>query len=235
MVQFCCGRDDCSAAGIIGLPGRDEHSSAAGSVVHAASGGARSLRLVVNGTEVKPAYLGPPKTATSRRSRKAVTPRAKGICDGKWTPVAGKEDYTRPADGAQIVSKLYKGPVEVQITKTRTQGWSTTIEASIGFEDVLSLGVSFSEEFSESESDSEAATYPLEKGEEGYVAWTSYLRCSQGKYTHCWTSISKYRELIFATGSGTCDGEKVSGEVCTPYLDQNSGMLAGVYSLVQQG
>lgn len=47
----------------------------------------------------------------------------------------------------------------------------------------------------------------------------------------------KYRKLIreFNTGSGTCDGEEVSGEVCTSYLDRNSQKLAGVYSVVQDG
>lgn len=183
MVQFCCGRDDCSAAGIINLPPRQQpHSSSQstpGSIVESASGGARSLRLAVNGAEIKPAYVGPPLAATIQR-RKLILPRDDGVCDGEWVPVPGKEDYTRPADGAQIVSGLYTGPVDVSITTTRTQSWSTTIETSLGFDDIISLGVSFSSEFSESLSNSEAATYPIPDGESGYVAWTSYVRCTEG-------------------------------------------------------
>lgn len=77
-------------------------------------------------------------------------PRDDGLCDGKWVPVRSKEDYTRPIDGAQIVSELYTGPGDVQISKTSIQSWSTTIETSLGFADVISLGLSFSSEFSES-------------------------------------------------------------------------------------
>lgn len=124
MVQFCCGRDDCSAAGIINLPPRDETPTSAestsGLVVGSASGGARSLRLAVNGAEIKPAYQGPPLAATTWRSKPVFT-RDDGICDGEWVPVPGKEDYTRPADGAQLVSGLYTGPVEVSITTTPTE------------------------------------------------------------------------------------------------------------------
>ncbi|POS70539.1 hypothetical protein DHEL01_v211064 [Diaporthe helianthi] len=89
MVQFCCGREDCAAAGIIGIARFEDKNSSledsdSGSVVQpASSGGARSLRLAVNGTEIKPAYVGPPKTADSGR-RKAPSPRADGICDGNW-------------------------------------------------------------------------------------------------------------------------------------------------------
>lgn len=91
-----------------------------------------------------------------------------------------KKGYTRPADGAQVVSGLYAGPVDVSITTTRTQSWSTTIETSFGFEDTISLGVSWSSEFSESLSNPEAATYPIPDSESGYMAWTSYVRCTDG-------------------------------------------------------
>lgn len=92
----------------------------------------------------------------------------------------GKEDYTRPADGAQVLSGLYTGPVDITMTTTRTQSWSTTIETSLGFEDILSLGVSFSSEFSESLSDSDPASVFIPDGESGFVAWTSYVRCTEG-------------------------------------------------------
>lgn len=140
---------------------------------------ARSLCLAVIGVEIKPTYMGPPLAATSQR-RKLMLPRDDGICDGEWVPVPGKEDYTRPADGAQILSGLYTGPVDISMTTTRTQSWSTTIETSLGFEDILSLGVSFSSQFSESLSDSEAANFFIPDGESGYVAWTSYVLCTEG-------------------------------------------------------
>lgn len=70
--------------------------------------------------------------------------------------------------------------VDISMTTTRTQNWSTTIETYLGFEDILSLGVSFSSEFSESSSDSEAANFFIPDGESGYVARTSYARCTEG-------------------------------------------------------
>ncbi|KAI0126720.1 hypothetical protein BJ170DRAFT_684300 [Xylariales sp. AK1849] len=224
MVQFCCGDGDCSAAGIPNLPGKRSVQSSAKfgrdtleNLLSASGGGIQSLRLAVNGTEIEPIYVGPPLVAESRTkttAKKAILPRD-GACDGNWVPLEGKEDYTRPADSPQIVSGVYAGETDVQITTTRTQEWSTTIEASLGFEDIVSLGISFSETFSESESNSEAATYHLDEGEKGYVIWTSFVRCSEG--------------------TGTCNGAQVTGEACTPYLDANSGKLAGEYSLVEEG
>jgi hypothetical protein len=188
MVQFCCGAGDCAAAGLVNQPLTGSlHSSAKfGRNIDLlpgtqAASGARSLRFAVNGTEIEPVYVGPAQvTETIPNIKRALIPRD-GVCDGNWIPVAGREDYTRPADGPSIVSETYAGPIDVQITTTRTQEWSTTIEASLGFADILSLGVSFSSTFSESESNSEASTYHVEEGEKGYVIWTSYLRCSEGK------------------------------------------------------
>lgn len=109
-----------------------------------------------------------------------MLPRDDGICDGEWVPVPGKEDYTRPADGAQVLSGVYTGPVHITMTTTRTQKWSTTIEPSLRFEDILSLGVSFSSEFSVSLSDSDPANFFIPDSESGYVTWTSYVRCTEG-------------------------------------------------------
>jgi hypothetical protein len=191
MVQFCCGAGDCAAAGISNQPpttgGRSLHPSAKfGRDISVTPGiqavsGVRSLRFAVNGTEIEPIYVGPPLVSeTTPKAPSSLIPRD-GICDGNWVPNAGREDYTRPADGATIVSNTYQGPIEAQLTHSRTQEWSSTIEASLGFADIISLGVSFSSTFSESETDSEAGTYPIPEGVKGYVIWTGYLRCSEGK------------------------------------------------------
>lgn len=108
--------------------------------------------------------------------------RQDGVCDGDWVPAAGKEDCIRPADGAQILSSFVKGEAEVSKIDTRTHEGSTTIEVSIGFANVLSFGFSFSPSSSESIFNSEATLYHLDKGEEGCVIWTSFVRCSEGLF-----------------------------------------------------
>lgn len=192
MVQFCCGNGNCAAAGVPGLPG-DKRSlyqsakfgrSALTELASSGGGGVQSLRFAVNGTEIQPVYVGSPQvtdsTETSGSISLSIVSRRDGVCAGDWVPVEGKEDYTRPAAGAQIVSNSFTGPVDVAIIATRTQEWSTTMEASLGFADVISLGISFSASFSESYSNSEQATYHLDEGVKGYVPWTSFIRCSEG-------------------------------------------------------
>ncbi|KAI1813549.1 hypothetical protein GGS20DRAFT_599081 [Poronia punctata] len=233
MIQFCCGRGDCSAAGVPNLPelktrgrmtmpnsakfGRrgDDKSVDMDFFSAASSGnGPRSMRISVNGTVIEPIAVGPPQVSPNETAPKLM---ARDLCEGNWTPQEGLEDYTRPADGLQIVSAVRTGHVTVTIEEARSQSWTTTIETSAGFnfEDIFSLGVSFSESFSESITNSEAAAYDIPKGQRGYVAWTSFLRCS--------------------TGSGTCNGQDIEGEVCTPYTDANSGGLAGTFSVVVEG
>ncbi|KAI1132611.1 hypothetical protein F5Y10DRAFT_261031 [Nemania abortiva] len=233
MVQFCCGYDDCAAAGIPNQPAKPRRSELLGSAkfgrgaslegddppFKSGGGGAQSLRIAVNGTEIEPMYVGPPQMATQNASsvvsRGKNKDKGKGKCDGNWKPDTGYEDYTRPADGPQIVSDVVRGDLTITVTTTRTQEWSTTIEESIGFADIVSLGASFSQTFSESLMNSEAVAYHVLAGQSGYIGWTSYLRCSRG--------------------SGTCDDKKVSGEICTPYLDANSKKLAGRFSVVESG
>ncbi|KAJ8132758.1 hypothetical protein O1611_g867 [Lasiodiplodia mahajangana] len=229
IVQFCCGIGDCAAAGIPGQPGKAERSpllrsakfgrgtdpegiaflSAAGG----SGGGVQSLRIAVNGTEIKPVYVGPPQLATENAS--STVSRRHGGCDGDWVPYAGYEDYTRPADGSKIVSSSVSGPLAVSVIHARTQEWTQTFEQSLGFDDILSLGISFTESFSKSITNSQTIQYPVPENETGYIAWTSFLRCSRG--------------------FGSCGDRAVSGEVCTPYRDANSGELAGEFSVVQSG
>lgn len=188
MVQFCCGNGDCSAAGIPNLPPVKRSISSSVKFDRrvleefaSSGGGARSLRFQVNGTEIEPIYIGKPQVTKAQTTpTKALFPRD-GACKGDWVADEGKADYTRPADNAQIVSDTYTGPTDVQITKTRTEEYSTTFEANLGFADILSLGVSFSSTFTESESTSEAATYHVDENQTGYVVWNSFLRCSTGQ------------------------------------------------------
>ncbi|KAI1331522.1 hypothetical protein F5Y16DRAFT_395402 [Xylariaceae sp. FL0255] len=224
MVQFCCGDGDCSAAGIPGQTKREEPLTASAkfsrsydltqpdlSSLSARSGsGARSLKIAMDGKEVEPIYVGPP-LATSAADDSSPSVARRGVCNGVWTPQAGLADYTRPADGSEVVSQVYTGPVTVAITKSRTTERSTTIEASLGFEDILSLGISFSSSITKGLETSEQASYPIPAGETGSVAWTAFWRCT--------------------TGSGTCNGATVTGEVCTPYNDASSGDVAGEFSV----
>ena len=195
MVQFCCGFCDCSAAGIPNMPGCSAKFGALGG-----GGSSGPLRLSRNGTLITPAYEGPADSvdetaATSSTdtttgqpgpARLAAREDKKGVCAGDWTPGPEPHDdsYIRPADGPTIVaSEVDGGPEgsEIQITRSRTQSWSTTMEMSLGIADVLSLGLSFSSTFQESITDSKAYSFTVPKGEKGYVIFTAYLRCSVGK------------------------------------------------------
>ncbi|KAK8048121.1 hypothetical protein PG994_009851 [Apiospora phragmitis] len=224
MVQFCCGFCDCGAAGI---PNQPECSSKFGAL---ASGGGESygaVRLQRNGTLITPAYEGPadavtPETeATPSQHTRAqlLAAREDGICNGDWKPGPNEGDasYIRPADGATIVRTDVDGGTsgsEVEISHSRSQSWSTTIKMSLGIADILSLGLSFSSTFEESITDTATTTMNVPAGEIGYAIFTAYIRCS--------------------VGSGTCNGETVEGEVCTPYR-QSNGEIAGVFSVVIDG
>ncbi|KAH6626515.1 hypothetical protein B0J18DRAFT_425017 [Chaetomium sp. MPI-SDFR-AT-0129] len=128
-----------------------------------------------------------------------------------WKPNAGQDEYTRPADNTQIVHPAVSGPGEFAITQSRTQTFTTSM--SIGFADILSLGVSF--EMSESVQDTHATTFPVEAGQSGEIGFTSFFVCT--------------------AGTGRCDGGQVKGEICTPKVKKagdGSSYLDGIYSLV---
>ncbi|KAK7952839.1 uncharacterized protein PG986_008567 [Apiospora aurea] len=228
MVQFCCGVCDCGAAG---LPNYPQCSAKFGG----GGGSSGALRLKRNGTLITPAYEGPaePVAETEITPRMGDNPflrapvglatredeKPKGVCAGDWKPGPndGDDMYIRPADGGTIVKVEVEGAeggTEYQITRSRTQSWSTTVEMSLGIADVLSLGLSFSSTFEESITDSGTASFTVPEGETGYIIFTAYLMCS--------------------VGSGTCRGEKIEGEFCTPYR-QTNGEMAGEYSVVING
>ncbi|CAM1509817.1 Fc.00g001520.m01.CDS01 [Cosmosporella sp. VM-42] len=121
MVEFCCGRGDCKAAGAKRSVkfGRDG----------IAGGGAGGVYLKdENGTIITPSQVGPLQTPGRQSCKK-----------NSWVPDAGKEDYTRPADNTQIVLSGVSGPGSITITHTRSQSWTTTIGADFGFADILFL------------------------------------------------------------------------------------------------
>lgn len=113
----------------------------------------------------------------NKNTTTTITPRSR--CDANsWKPNPGKDEYTRPADNTQIVHPAVSGPGEFSITQSRTQTFTTSM--SIGFADILSLGVSF--EMSESVQDTHATTFPVEAGQTGEIGFTSFMVCTAGEY-----------------------------------------------------
>lgn len=194
MVQFCCGLGDCSSAGASklrrsakfgGTYGWNERLNAA-----AASGGMYSIVLRdANGTEIKPAQARPPPdslsthrsappqidTALAVVSTRHLHPRS-SCSENSWTADDGYSEYTRPANNTQIVKISVAGPADQQISTTRSQSFTTTM--NLGFADVLSLDVSF--EMTESYGDSESSTFHVPDGQSGDVGFTAYI-CTRGK------------------------------------------------------
>lgn len=209
MVQFCCGLGDCNAAGAGAR--RIKRSAKFGDVTvfeeldkeafnaAAAGGGMFSYKLrSANGSVIEPAAIGlPPDTTTDRASKdaQAAVPAVKKSVsnplqarvdkceEGSWVPDAGKEDYTKPADGTQVVYGSVSGPATIEITKARTQDWTTTMDASLGFGNILSMGISFSNEYGESITDTKSQSFPVPAGQTGSVGFTPYLECTTGKIT----------------------------------------------------
>ncbi|KAM7214989.1 hypothetical protein V8F06_009666 [Rhypophila decipiens] len=215
MVQFCCGFDDCRAAGAVkvrrdGIVEPVEPSDFPTLSPHAkrSSGGAVMLQYP-NGTIIQPLQVGPP--AGLKTVKKSIAqPLKKRSCDAGWEPVEGKEDYTRPADNTQIVAREVTGPGEITIAETREQSFTTTM--NLGFADIVSFGIGF--EMTESKSDSSEHKMSIGEGQSGSVGFTSYMRCSEGR--------------------GHCDGEEFNGEVCTPVIIKQNGKdtIDGRYQVI---
>ncbi|KAH6641071.1 hypothetical protein F5144DRAFT_481645 [Chaetomium tenue] len=195
MVQFCCGLGDYSSAGASKLRRSAKFGGAYGwnerLDTAAASGGMYSIVLRdANGTEIKPAQVGPPPdslsthrsaplqidTAPAGVSTRQLHPRS-SCSENSWTADDGYSEYTRPADNTQIVKTSVAGPADQQISTTRSQSFTTSM--NLGFADVLSLGVSF--EMTESYGDSESSTFHVPDGQSGDVGFTAYLICTRGK------------------------------------------------------
>ncbi|KAF2443134.1 hypothetical protein P171DRAFT_455988 [Karstenula rhodostoma CBS 690.94] len=214
MVQSCCGRA-CDSAGAKMIRG----IGPMGAVRSVSLDGHGGLLLKdSNGTLIEPAEIGPPselpnagkgkrqhyqKTQTAQRLQK------RACTENSWK---GSEPYTKPADNVQIVLEAaVPGPGGIEVTRERTQSWSTSMD--LGISDIISLGVST--EFTESVSISKSVTVDLVPGQSGKLGFTATLSCS--------------------TGKGQCDGEDVEGEVCWPKTikdDHNDDDVAGTYHLI---
>lgn len=179
MVQFCCGTGDCTAAGA------DAKRSAKFGRRSGGGGGGVYLKHA-NGTIIKPAYEGPVTseiTSTSKASVEARDLSKRSACTkDSWVPDAGQESYTRPAEGSSIVATGVAGPQDITISTSLTSEYSTTIEADIGFADIFSMGISTSETFTESITDSTDRLFSVPDGQEGDVGFTALWMCSTGKF-----------------------------------------------------
>lgn len=146
----------------------------------APSGGALYLRDA-NGTEIQPLEVGTVQSLSDKRSSAELVPRSNCVKDS-WIADPSKENYTRPADGSQLLVTGVVGAQDVQITRERSQSWTSTLSMSIGFEDVISLSASFEESFTKEESESTTRVYHVDQGQSGDVVFTPYLQCSSGEY-----------------------------------------------------
>jgi hypothetical protein len=195
MVQFCCGSGDCSAAGASKLrrSARFGGPYGWGERLDTAAAGSGMYSIVLrdaNGTEIKPAQVGPPPGGPSTHrsplpqiatlptvvSARSLQPRS-SCSENSWTADEGYSEYTRPADNTQIVKTSVAGPADQQISVTRSQSFTTSM--NLGFADILSLGVSF--EMTESYGDSESSTFHVPDGQSGDVGFTAYLVCTRGE------------------------------------------------------
>ena len=223
-VQFCCGISDCKAAGA--------PNGRRGSLdQEASSRGLYSLFLLSpNGTVIEPMHVGPPPAAKRPKLLDARATIEKRSCEKKsWVADEGKDMYTRTADGPQIVMTGVRGESTMIITNERSQSWTSTLGANIGFEDVLSIGLSFEESFTETITESKSRSFTVLAGQSGDIGFTAYLHCSTGMIR----SSVPYDSLLTRQplGHGKCGGKEVHGEVCTPYKS-SSGELAGVYAVI---
>ncbi|KAK4207877.1 hypothetical protein QBC37DRAFT_444238 [Rhypophila decipiens] len=223
MVQFCCGIDECneavgssSAFSAADFPASSSSSLSTGKRISTLSGGV--LLKYPNGTVIPPAEMGPPPAVKKRSSprnsnsrvtrlRNRSTLHKRDCEEGSWNQ---QEEYTRPADNTQIVSRNAVGPGTIEITASRTQSYTTSM--NIGFADILSFGLGF--EVQESFTDSTAFSFTLEEGQSGNVGFTAFLRCTRG--------------------SGRCNDGDVEGEICTPLTVEQGGqtILDGKYAVV---
>lgn len=192
MVQFCCGSSDCEAAGATKRSARFNRAYLEG---RAGGGGGGGVYLQnKDGTVIKPLKEGPPINARSlvtEQENRSVKPAAlqtrkdKGRCDGDWKPDSDATDkYTKPAEKTQVVATDVSGGTSgttITITATRSQSWTNGTSFDFGIADILSLGASISESFTEEKSDSTAKAFSVPAGQNGDVGFTAYLWCTKGK------------------------------------------------------
>jgi hypothetical protein len=83
----------------------------------------------------------------------------------------GMEEYNRPADNTQIVTisavTRSVGTTQVDITKERSQSWTTFVSAGVDIFEIVSASVGF--ESSKSITDPTAYTFTVPEGQTGEV------------------------------------------------------------------
>jgi hypothetical protein len=169
MVQFCCGTGDCHEAGV-GNAKRDELLRIGSASVGGLFGASFEY---ANGTAIVPIQQGNMMPVVDVES-----PRPRAEC--VYTANGGMEGYTRPADNTQIVKgSTVTGPAEIEITETREQSWTTSMEAGVNFLEIITASVGF--EFSESISESTTYKFQIQEGDSGIIGFTAYLRCTTGQ------------------------------------------------------
>nr|POE53526.1 hypothetical protein CFP56_28748 [Quercus suber] len=202
MLQFCCGNGDCASA----AASRRRRSGS--------SSGGLYLKYA-NGTIIPPMQEGPilsePVNERRAHDRSVLNPRNGQCTSNSWVADAGMDDYTRPADSSQVVHQSIRPGESIMITQERSASYTQTLESSLGFEDIVDIGLSFSSSVTMETSDSTSYTFKAPKDQTGNVVFTAFLRCS--------------------TGTGTCTDGELHGEICIGYKN-NDGKIAGVYSIV---
>lgn len=167
MVQLCCGSGDCSAAGV-SVPGGLKRDLVYRIPSAKAGGLSAAMLMFQNGTIIPPAKAGPLPLDTGLLKR----------ADCSYT--ADGEPYTRPADNTQVVSvKSATGPADLDVSKSCTQGWSTSISAGVDIFEIVSASAGF--EFSKSVTDSSTFSFSVPSGQTGRVGFTANLRCTKGQ------------------------------------------------------
>lgn len=171
MVQFCCGADDCTDAGVPFQRRSLGQRAGAG-----ASGG---LYLTYpNGTVIEPLVTGKPKRSAPTMKR----------CDGYKDDsyVAAGDWYVRTFN-TQKISNTFPAEEEerdVVITYAQSATTSTSFDVTVGDPlGIISASVGF--EFSNTQTDSLAYTFTIPADESGYVGFTPAYQCTTGTLTDC--------------------------------------------------
>lgn len=198
MVQYCCG-DNCEEAGIGWPAPSPTETPGAPEPTPRAVGGGASLRNSLNarsaggvlqmhksdGTPLDPIEQGLPP------EKRGVVPKSaehffmarqdedQACTNDSWVP--SEKGYTKPSPQTYLVATGGNSGDEIQIQKSRTVGFETTMDVSLGLKDILGLGFSFTA--SEEVSETRVRTFTIPEGQQGDVGFTPYLKCDYGKCT----------------------------------------------------
>lgn len=174
MVQFCCGVGDCTAAGAQ-QSGKRSGSGSGGLYLKYANG------TIIQPKQDAPMLLDAPAAKLQRSSRPASLVARSACTEDSWVADPDEDDYTRPADSSQVIFTGIAGGQMVMLMHERSASYTQSLSTSLGFADILSLGVEFSSSMTEETSDSTTRSFQAPPGQSGNVVFTAILRCSTGK------------------------------------------------------